>query len=74
MLKLPERLVPELGGVIETFAVAHREAGATWHKAWNEKAARQGYAPPPREFGRRAPTRRDPLEGRVATDLTGHRG
>jgi hypothetical protein len=65
-LKLVERAVPLVGEAIELFAMPHREAGATWHKALDERRAAEGGPPPPRQLGtaeERAAARRDPLEG-----------
>ena len=65
-LKLAERAVPMIGEAIELFAMPHREAGAVWHKALDERRAAEGGPPPPRQLAtvkERVQARRDPLEG-----------
>lgn len=65
-LKLVERAVPMIGEAIELFAMPHREAGAVWHKALDERRAAEGGPPPPRRLAtaeERVQARRDPLEG-----------
>jgi hypothetical protein len=65
-LKLVERAVPMIGEAIELFAMPHREAGAVWHKALDERGAAEGAPPPPRQLAtadERLQARRDPLEG-----------
>ena len=65
-LKLVERAVPMVGEAIELFAMPHREAGAVWHKALDERRAAEGAPPPLRQLAtadERLQARRDPLEG-----------
>ncbi len=76
-LTLNEGRVALLEEAIERFAMAHREAGALWHKVLEDRGPADDHGPPPRALAApppprvKAAPRRDPLEGAPRPDLAG---